>query len=231
VSGDSFFHLDHIRTLAGSRKLAEWDHDKMESALEVIKCPKDPGHQRGGKRLTNLSVVLPNGEVQDFIWTWQSECIMQARTLEILRSNGLTGFEVKPVVARFRKSIRRPPPLWELVVTEWAGCAKPESGIHLNDQASCHTCAHLKYTGLSNPRELIDKKVWDGSDFFMVWPLPRYVFVSERVVKTLQDHHLTGVQIVSASDLKMTDGFTPGRLRYYMPDARARELGEPLGIY
>jgi hypothetical protein len=107
-------------------------------------------------RLVDLNVVLPDGEVQDFVWTWQSECMVQERTLEILRSEGLTGFEVKPVNARFRKSHKQPPKLWELQVTGWAGMAKSESGIHLNEATSCSVCGYLDYTGLQNPEELID---------------------------------------------------------------------------
>ncbi len=203
----------------------------MESALEIIRCPTDPGHERDGKRLTNLTVVLPDSEVQDFVCTWYSELLIQTRALQVLKSVGITGFEVEPVVARFEKSSERPPELWELRVTGWAGIAKPESGIHLDEALTCRVCGHLRYTGLANPEQLIDEKTWDGSDFFMVWPMPRYVFVTEQVAAVVRDYHLTGVKVVPVGELKKTDGFTPGRLHYYMPEDRARQLGEPLGIY
>ena len=213
------------------RSRAEWNHEAMESALEVVTCSVDSGHQRDGKRLRELNVVLAERKVQDFVWTWYSECLLRERTAQVLRSAGLTGFEVKPVGARFRQTPERPPKLCEMIVTGWAGLAKRESGIHPDERASCRVCGHLKYTGLRNPQELIDDKQWDGSDFFMVWPMPRYIFASERAVKTIRDHHLTGVRLRPVSDLKTTSGFTPGRLRYYMPEERAHEVGEPLGIY
>jgi hypothetical protein len=203
----------------------------MEGAYEIIHCAVDPGHQRGGKRLLDLNVILPDGEVEDFVWTWQSECLVQESALVRLRSSGFTGFEVKPVSARFLKSTQQPPKLWELVLTGWAGLSKPESGIDLDKSKSCEACGHLRYTGLRNPEELIDRSQWDGSDLFMVWPMPRYVFIAERVRDIIREHLITGVQIVPVSELAKTDGFSPGRLHYYMSDNRARRLGEPLGIY
>jgi hypothetical protein len=61
--------------------------------------------------------------------------------------------------------------------------------------------------------------------------MPRYIFVSQRASNTLRDRRLTGARLHAVSDLEQTNGFAAGRLHYYMPDRRARELGEPLGIY
>jgi hypothetical protein len=184
--------------------------------------------------LTDLNVVLSDGPVEDFVWTWYSECLMQDRTLELLRKHQFTGFETKPVIARFEKGAEDPPRLWELVVTGWAGMAKPESGIHLDKAKSCAGCDHLTYTGLLDAAQLIDEGKWDGSDFFMVWPLPRFIFVTERVVRVIRENHLRGVCVESVSEMKqnkLVSGYTPGRLSYWMPEMRARELGEPLAIY
>jgi hypothetical protein len=225
---ETSFWLIH-KSWTSPKKRAEWDHDKMQ--LESVKCPiYNKMHQRGGKRLTDLNVVLPEGDVDDFVWTWQSECMVQDHTLELLRSSGLTGFVVKPVTARFSKSAKAAPRLWELVVTGWAGMAKPESGIHLDESKSCPACGHLCYTGLRHADQLIDESQWDGSDFFMVWPMPRFPFVSKAVVRTVRERGLTGVEILPVAHLKPMDGFAPGRLSYYMPEPRARAIGEPLRI-
>jgi hypothetical protein len=210
-------------------KLAEWEEGKVKS--EIVKCAVNPLHQRGGKRLTDLSVVLPDGEVEDFVWTWYSDCLLRDETLQLFRRYGFTGFAVKPVSARFKRSSARPPTLWELVRTGWAGMAHPASGIHLNEPESCLSCGRLVYTGLVHPDRLIDETKWDGSDFFIVWPLSRFVFVTERVVKAIREHGLTGVVIKPVSELEPTDGYSPGRLSRSMPEGRARELGEPLGIF
>jgi len=188
---------------------AESDEEKTEPECEIIRCTIDSGHQLSGRRLRNLNVVLQDDEVEDFVWTWHSECLLQERTLALLLSNKFTGFEVKPVAARFLKSARKPPRLWELVVTGWDGIAKPESGIRLDQTKSCAACGHLRYSGLRKTQQLIDLTAWDGSDFFMVWPMPRYVFITERVRNVIRENHLSGVHIIETSELKKTDGFSP----------------------
>jgi hypothetical protein len=233
----------HLRPNASERKLAEWDHDKMK--LEIVKCPADPGferngrhypaHQRAGRRLTNLSIVLPNEPADDFVWTWQNECLVKDHTLELLRDHAISGFDVKPVAVRSESPIERPPRLSELMVTGWGGMAKPESGIHLDESQSCSACGRLRYTGLVDAEQLIDKGRWDGSDYFIVWPMPRYIFVTERVIRLIEKHQLTGVRFQRISEIKQSKsvipGYSPGRLSYWMPEKRAREIGEPLGIY
>jgi len=223
----------YLRAPDSLRNRAEWDDNKVE--LERINCPLSPSHQRAGKRLTDLSVVLSNSSVQDFIWTWYHECLIQDQTLKLLRQFGFSGFEVKPVAARFKKSTERPPTIWELILTGWGGVAKPESGIRLDEPGSCKVCGFLHYTDIVEAKQLIDENQWDGSDFFMVWPLPNFVFVTERVVNVIHEHHLTGLRVERTSELKKSPhvipGYSPGRLSYSMPEQRARELGEPLGIY
>lgn len=215
-----------LRAPVSTRELAEWDHDVMD--LEQVVCPIDPGHRRGGKRLTDLSVTLPPAAVQDFVWTWYSECLIQDHVLDLFRREGFTGFDVKPVKARFKTGDAQPPRLWELVRSGWGGLARPESGITRVEY--CETCKHVVYSGLKAPEPLIDDATWDGSDFFMVWPLPTHVFVSERVVVTLRKQRLTGFQLLPVAEMKATDGYSPGRLSYWMPEARARRLGEAAGI-
>lgn len=152
--------------------------------------------------------------------------------LHLLQEFGFTGFEVKPVTARFKQSTEKPPKLWELIVTGWAGMAKPESGIHLDEANFCRVCGLRHYTSLIHPELLIDESQWDGSDCFMVWPLPKFRFVTNGVAQFIREQHLTGVQIERISEIKTLDsGFGPGRLSYRMPEDRARALGEPPGIY
>ena len=211
-------------------KRAEWEHGRV--ALESIKCPVNAAHQHPGRRIGDLSIVIPDGKVGDFIWTWYSECLVQDRTLGLMRALGLTGFEVRPVTARFERSAECPPTLWELILTGWGGVASPASGLQLDAAKSCSVCGHLVYSGLTNPDLLIGRNTWDGSDLFMVWPAPKFVFVTERVVNMLLEHRLSGACALRASELKLASGeLTPGRLSYSMPESRARELGGPLGIY
>ena len=51
--------------------------------LEPIICPADPGHQRGGKRTTDLKIVLRESDIEDCIWfDYGGECVIQDRVLE-----------------------------------------------------------------------------------------------------------------------------------------------------
>jgi len=201
---------------------------------ETVICPVNDGHQGSGNRITDLSLELPGRAVQDFVWTFLSECLIQDRVLKIFRENGFTGFDVKSAKAVFKKPVagRDPPRLWEMVITGWAGLAPPESGIKLIEH--CRACGHRVYSACNCPGALINSAQWDGSDFFTVWPLPAYVFVTDRVAQVIRDNRLTGVLLQQPSDLdffgNLTGRLTPGRLSYWMPAERARELGAALGI-
>jgi len=219
-----FWCLCHAESTA---KLAEWAED-MDYECTVF-CPVDEGHQRAGKRLPLLSIAL-RGWTEDFVWTWYSECLVQDHVLDLFKRSGFTGYDVKPVKATFKgDSKQKPPRLWELIATGWAGMAPPESGIKLVER--CEACRHTHYSAASNPARLIDVSQWDGSDFFIVWPLPNFIFVTDRVARAIRDNGFSGVVLKSPSDLCFScGGFSPGRLSYSMPEERARELGGSLGI-
>jgi len=65
----------------------------------------------------------------------------------------------------------------------------------------------------------------------MVWPLPRFVFIGERAADTLRSARLSGMSIRPVGELDIPAGtLTHGRLSYWMPEVRARQLGEQFGI-
>ena len=205
--------------------VADWD-DEVD--LEQIICPLDPGHQRAGRRIGELRIVLANKAVPDFVWI--NELLIQDHVLASFKEQGFTDFEVRPATARWRRPAERSiPTLWEVVVTGWAGMAPQSSGIRLIK--ACSACGLLRYSGFSDPGKIVDQNQWDGSDFFIVWPMPKFILVSDRVADFVRSMRYTGVRFVRPEGIEPCNGFGPGRLRYWMPEARARELGEPLGIY
>jgi len=211
-------------------KLAQWD-ESVHS--EKVECAVHSGHQRSGKRMTDLAVVLPSQKVEDFVWTWISDCLIQDYVLDFFKECNFSGFYVKPVRARFSSKVRRfSPKLWELRISGWGGVANPESGISLDEARSCSACGMLRYTPLLYPENLMDEKQWDGSDFFIVWPLTRFIFVTDRVIEAIKKKGFNGVQTTPMENIESTGiVIGPERLRNSMPDKRAHELGDPLGIY
>lgn len=187
-----FWVLDSPPSLA---RLAEWVHDEVET--ESIICPANDGHQRGGRRLTNLSVTLSGHDVEDIVWTWGGGPLLTDHVLELFRSAGFTGFRVKPVKAVFKRSKERPPRLWELVVTGWGGIAPPESGVRLLER--CDACGLHYYSQWTKPDKLIDPAQWDGSDFFLVWL--GGTFVTQRVADLIRTERLTGVVLKLPSEM------------------------------
>jgi hypothetical protein len=204
----AFWHLDAPDTSTR----AEWD---PSVDLEQVECPITTDHQRGGKRIGLLRVILPSARIGDFIETWCSDWIMQDHVLTRFREAGFTGFEVAPVeVTKVRLRRGAPaaglPPLWELKVTGWAGESPPESGIRM--RYYCEGCGVTDYTACKHPEHLIDPGQWDGSDFFIVWPLPKFIFVTDRVAELLRQEGYTGVRLVRPANMDICDGtgFGPG---------------------
>lgn len=119
----------------------------------------------------------------------------------------------------------------ELIVTGWGGMADERSGIR--EKERCSGCGHIRYTEISNPTHIVDLTTWDGSDIFMVWPMPLYRFVTERFVQLVRDSGFTGVSFAQAFPALrqgVSGGFTPGRLSQFMPLSRAHLLGKELDI-
>lgn len=194
----------HFGSGASLSKLAEWDNDM--DYVSTVMCPVKPGHQRAGQRLPDLSIMLPNNKIEDIVWTWKSECLLTDRALAVFRAGGCTGFEVRPVKARYRRGEEEPPRLWELVVTGLAGMAPPESGIKLIEH--CSGCNLSYYSSCTDSSRLIDGSKWDGSDFFTVWPLGKYIFVAERVTRMIREGGLTGVVVKAPGDLEFSGNRT-----------------------
>lgn len=215
----------------GGEPKAEWDNDM--SFGDPIVCPSYPGHRRSGPRLSELHVVLSSPTLPDVVWTGLGECLLQESLVQLLTTSHVSGFEVKPVRTRFRdKWMGTAPPLWELVLLGWGGLVPPSSGIVRNVRESCTICGLEIYSVIRNPAPIVEAGRWDGSDIFMVWPLPRYPFVVERVATLFAANEISGVEVIGETEVSLTSRtLSPGRLSWWMPDARAHALGDALGIY
>src|SRR5207244_4348579 len=88
----------------------------------------------------------------------------------------------------------------ELVVTGWGGVAPKSSGVRLIE--SCSNCGLLTYSRVLEWTNLFDERQWDGSEIFIIWPLPRYIMVTNRVASLINSNRLTGVKCVPLSQIK-----------------------------
>ncbi len=212
-----FWYLDPPRR----RGLAEV---ALDTGYEKIICPAHDGHTRGGKRIGALSVIVHPLRVGDFTFIWGGDILVSQRVLDLFEKYRVTGFKAERAKTSYPETIKgRPPDLFELVVTGWGGFAAPAAGAKL--VKSCSACGHKVYTVAESSR-LIDAAAWDGSDLFIVWPLPGYRFASDRLANILRQEKVSGVKVVPAPQLPIERGdtLTPGPLSWYMSEERAREL-------
>jgi hypothetical protein len=134
-------------------------------------------------------------------------------------------------VAEYPNPIKaQPPELYEVIITGWGGLPAREAGLTAIE--SCPTCGYEKFT-IAEPSRLIDPTAWDGSDIFMVWPLPRYPFVTDRLASLIRKEKLSGAKLLTAQALPTQRGATlnPGSLFQWMPEERASQLRQQFGIY
>lgn len=203
-------------------------HNRHQSASNGNYCPhrfEKPfrcivrKHQRGDILWAHLGLV----------------CLISDHLRRLFEAEGITGFNVQSADVRLMFPHEQHEAVyWVMCVTGWAGMAHPRSGIMpLPDPDGS---GRLVYSPASDPNAIVDWTQWDGSDFFIVWPLPMLWWVSPRVSNLLYRHNIRHFKLASPSELGLDRasngiGFSPGRLRQYFPEDRALVLGEPLGIY
>jgi hypothetical protein len=202
------------------------------SARKAMQCPLYPDeHQRSVRGFGELSVELPERALADDIsWTWESDCLVSRSFAFLLRSSNITGFDTRPVEITIG-GIAIEHQTEQLVVVGWGGIAKPESGVRLDESESCSACGHLVYSGVQHWRHLIDVRHWDGSDIFMVWPLPTFILVTDRVAKLLKDNKTRELTLTPLDAMEPQEGdLSPGRVGYWLPSDKIRSMAIPNDI-
>jgi hypothetical protein len=215
--------------MLGDEKCIADSSDSAIAISQIIDCPLNPGH-RTSRRREKLDLVIPCSKPAGFIFDWMSDCVIQSSVLKVLTLNKITGFTTRAARAAIKKS-GATLDVAELLVTGWGGMADERSGIR--EKERCTGCGHVRYTGISDPTHIVNPMTWDGSDIFMVWPMPMYRFVTQRFVEIVRSAGFSGISFVQAFPALrrgVLGGFTPGRLSDYMPMARARLLGKDFDI-
>ena len=70
---------------------------------------------------------------------------------------------------------------------------------------------------------LFEEAAWDGSDFFVIWPLRRFIMVTEEVAEYIWDAGYSGVKLVRLDELPLLtvkgfEGFSPGPLKSWQDE-------------
>jgi|GEM_PF-3169541 len=194
----NFWILDEPRDTEATHRRAEWNED-ADIRYQQITCPLNPGHRRADARLTPASLVLPDLDPYDFVWsTWT--CLVQRSVLRIFEQAGLTGFKTLPAEVRFKRSRSPAPEFCELVATGSAGSLSAESGFRV--LRTCPGCGLQETTRIVDPEKVIDESEWDGTDFFQLLPGMTRLFVTGNVARTLVHSSLKGWEILSLHEMR-----------------------------
>jgi hypothetical protein len=204
--------------------LAQWTKDVKAKWIE---CPLDEGHSRGGGRIGELSAHTTARHPPDFLWTGCFEIFCSEKAAAVFEAASLTGYELHPAkltAGRPKKQVA----YREFKAIGWGGLVHGgRSMIKLQDCPACHF-RRVQFPSLG---KVVDENSWDGSDFFRVWPIGGE-FCSDRAASVIESAGLTGIELRPADrlDLRGSD-FPAGSLEGWLPPERAREIGEPLGLY
>lgn len=217
-----------LLAIPDDQALAKW----LDIDYEGLTCAEDPGTLRLGGRIGGSTVLADPRALKGVTWTWSLELLVSPKTLRLLRDEGVTGFETRPVKVVYPDDIEpTPPELHELAVTGWGGFAAPAAGARL--MHACSTCRYREYE-IADPSRLIDPAAWDGSDLFVVWPVSQFYFASDRFADIVRREKVSGLELVPAADIRLEKGVRigrgPGSLTARMPADRARELEQRFGL-
>jgi hypothetical protein len=190
-------------------------------AFRTQLCDGNPDHARRQTRPTPLRLEFRGGGLTDFLWTPYSEAIVGEDVVRVFSECGIAGCEFIPAELENTMGDQVASDLYELRVTGWGGMASAESGVRVLEE--CPHCKHRVFSGYTDASRLVDLDAWDGSDIFIVWPLPRYLLAVESVKEALVERQLTGVKAVPISKLpKVVAGtLTPGNIRDWFDTDRA----------
>jgi hypothetical protein len=229
----AYFHLAD----AGSQQLLGSSAKDAPYHVESRFCFHDGTHLHN-RRTTDLALEVKHNKRDELIISsWTGERVVHRSLTGEFESRGFTGYRLRPATVRFRDGYLSDE-YSELIVTGWAGIARPESGIELRED--CPGCPLKRYTSLQDAEQLIDWSQWTGEDFFIVWPLPLYTLVTNRVADALKSlkvksYRLSSLRMleqrfIPASLLPSHGGFTVGALSDFMPDDIAIKYGKPAGL-
>ena len=199
--------------------------------MDTIPCPLNAGlpsqHAMRQRWIRPIKVIGPVQRMTDFEWSVFSDILVEEDIVAKLQTARFTGVEFQPVQLYTTTETPIGRQLFELKVTGWGGMAHPSSGIRVRE--TCSFCGRTVYTECTNPENLFDIDKWDGSDFFLIWPMPRRVFITEEVATFMRRAGFTGLKMCSLDSLSKSPslvktGYTPGHVEDWYDGEKAAEI-------
>lgn len=210
------------------------DFNKCFGERETIPCPLSSVHDGGNRRISPLYLEVKHNQRDELIiWAWGQGCAIHEQLLEEFKGEGFSGYRVRPATVSFSDGTVSTE-YREFIITGWAGVAAPESGVRL--MKNCPGCLRKEYSPIEDYGKVIDWNQWKGEDFFVVWPLMGYKFVTERVAEWLLARKVKSFRLEKEFDEDKRDALISklkiptGRLSLYFPEDLAIKYGRPLGL-
>ena len=198
---------------------------------EEVRCPASSEHRARSRRIGPMDVSVKHCRFEErMIWCMAFGTVVHESLLNEFSGQGFTGFRSEPSTVTFGDGTISAN-YHELIITGWAGVATPASGVRVIN--SCPACHWKKYYAIRNYENLIDWSQWTGDDFFIVWPMPHSILITERVAFWLLNREVKSFNLTSLDDLDNPtgrNGFTVGRLSNFLPEDLAVKYGRQLDL-
>ena len=198
----------------------------------VTLCPV--ADHRSVRRVREAAIEVSHSKRdQLMIWLVSGEVAVHRTVLLEMENQRVSGYRSRPATVQFRDGSVSTD-YSEIIVTGWAGVAPVESGIRLVEE--CPGCHRKRYSGLQDSDKVIDWTQWTGDDFFIVWPLPKYILITKRIVDILtamnvKSYRLGGLRRYENRNIPVSrQGFAVPPLSNFMPEDLALQYGGRLGL-
>jgi hypothetical protein len=194
----------------------------MAMRNEVCARGRDHARRQGWPR--PLGLIAPIYPLTDFECTVYNDMLVSPEIANGLKAEGFSGLYFS--VARLHTTTETPlsRDALELRVSGWGGVAPRKSGVQVTSE--CPVCKWRVYSDYTDPNELFSVDEWDGSDFFIIWPMPRFIMVTRSVRNYLLKARYSGIKLRTLRELRAGPGgtITPGHLGDWFDEEKIKEI-------
>jgi hypothetical protein len=216
--------MDDIFWLSSDIRFEERLTHASSMRLVTEPCRFETDHTVRQRWSRPLRVIGPVRQLTDFEWSVYGDAITSPAVACGFRDAGFTGFEVLPteILTTTETPIGRE--AVQLKVYGWGGVAPQSSGVRVLSE--CKACGRRVFSKYTSPERLFTRTQWDGSDFFVIWPLPGYIMITLKVRNHLLAAGYSGIKVRPLSELPMGPGhtLTPGHLEDWLDKERVAAM-------